>query len=525
MRTRPSRQQLEWQRAEIGMFVHFGLYTFRNRKEWTTPGDPSVFNPDRLDARQWVDVARSIGARYIVLTAKHADGFCLWQTDTTDYGVKSSPWKDGKGDLVEDLSEACRTAGMKFGVYLSPADAVFGAKVGGRASDPAKQEAYDRVYRRQLTELLSRYGEVYEVWFDGSCVTEVGDILSELAPDAMVFQSKFGTIRWVGNEAGYAPYPAWNSVRSVDGRTGVATGLHGDPDGDMWLPNEVDTTIRGHHWMWEENTEDRLKSLDSLVEIYYRSVGHGAVLLLNSNPDTSGLIPAADAKRAAEFGAEIRRRFAVPLAEINGGENEIILDIDPAAEIDHVVSEEDVSQGESIREYIIEGFCDGGWEMLAAGSAVGNKKIDFFSPRTVSKVRFRTLDSDGTARIRRVAAYSCGAIPDFDRDVLVVHDPFLLVKWEGDPAGEPIRLEHDISKVCQEARQYTLELRPDPGSPAPEVDSIELLHEGAVTEGYVSPTEEPGCWNLNITAFDSDYSIRVILKNSGAGNRGRVEIR
>ena len=507
------------------MFVHFGLYTYRDRSDWESSGDPTVFVPEKLDAAQWVAVARSIGARYIVLTAKHADGFCLWQTETTDYGVKSSPWKGGKGDVVGELSRACSAAGMKFGIYLSPADAVFGAKVGGRVSDPAKQGAYDEVYRRQLTELLTRYGEMCEVWFDGSCVTEVGDILTKHAPNAMIFQSKYGTIRWVGNEAGYAPYPAWNTVNDEDGRTGVATALHGDPDGDSWLPNEVDTTIRDHYWMWERNTEHKLKSVDRLVDIYYRSVGHGAVLLLNSNPDTSGLIPVADATRAAEFGSEIRRRFGTPLTQTQGGGNEIVLEMGPASDIDHVVTMEDISGGEAIREYRLEGFRDGTWEELATGSAIGHKKIDFFPAAKVSKVRLLVLRSVGRAMLSSMAAYSCGLTPRFDRNVIVVHDPFLLGEW-GASAGEDwIYLEYDISSPCQEARQYTMELKPAVGVTAIEVGSMDLLQDGEITEGYVSQTDAPLHWNLNITAFDTDYSVRIALRSTEDNSGGRVLIR
>ena len=147
-----------------------------SENEWFTTGDPSLFNPERLDADQWVSVAQSLGARYIVFTAKHADGFCLWQTETSDYGVRQSGWMSGQGDVVEEISDACARAGIAFGVYLSPADAYLGVAVGGVAADRRKQAEYDRIYRAQLTELLTRYGDICEVWFDGSCIVEVGDI-------------------------------------------------------------------------------------------------------------------------------------------------------------------------------------------------------------------------------------------------------------------------------------------------------------------------------------------------------------
>ena len=208
MDAQPTLDQVAWHDRELGMFVHFGLSTYRDRKSWRQPGGASLFNPDRLDAGQWADVAQSLGAKYLVMTAKHADGFCLWQTETNDYGVKSSPWKDGRGDVVEEISTACAKRGIDFGVYLSPADANFGAKVGARVADEQRQLEYAAMYRRQLEELLTRYGPICEVWFDGSCVVDVGDILERHVPHAMVFQSKYATIRWVGNEAGFAPDPA-----------------------------------------------------------------------------------------------------------------------------------------------------------------------------------------------------------------------------------------------------------------------------------------------------------------------------
>ena len=523
MSARPSPQQLAWHDRELGMFVHFGLYTFRERKNWNQPGDPSIFDPARLDAGQWVDVARSLGARYIVLTAKHADGFCLWRTETTDFGVESSPWKGGRGDVVAELSRACADADMPLGIYLSPADAHFGAGVGGRAVDPTNQPAYDRVYRKQLTELLSRYGDVCEVWFDGSCVTEVGDILEDLAPDAMVFQGAHGTIRWVGNEAGYAPYPAWNGVRGENGRTGVATAAHGDPDGDMWLPLEVDTTIRDHYWMWERDTEGSLKSLEELMDVYYRSVGHGAVLLLNSNPDTYGLIPEADALRASELGAEIRRRFGAPLATTAGSATELLLNLGGPAAVDHVVIMEEISGGESVRGYVVEGHRDGGWQVLASGTAIGHGKIDFFPAAEVDKVRLRVTGSAHRPVFRKFAAFFCGVLPRFDRNRLVIHDPFLVGKWGAEIGSDWTTLDIDLRSACREARQYVLELEPFEGEV--EVGTVELFQGGVKTEGFVSSAGNPRRRGLNVTAADAGYSLEVSLRRKGSvPTSGKISI-
>ena len=195
------------------------------------------------------------------------------------------------------------------------------------------------------------------------------------APTAMIFQSPWATIRWVGNEQGYAPYPAWNSVKKADAVSGVSTTENSDPEGNAWLPIEVDTVIRYHDWFWSTTNEKDLRSLDELMDVYYNSVGHGAVLLLNIAPDTTGRIPEADAKRAAEFGAGIKRRFGKSIAETSGRGNFVELTFDKPTTIDHVITMEDILQGERVREYVIEGLVDGDWQRIAQGSAIGHKMI------------------------------------------------------------------------------------------------------------------------------------------------------
>lgn len=406
---RPTPEQAAWQDLEVGMFIHFGPATWQNREydDLSTPLDQ--INPTRLDTDQWVRVAEALGARYIVFVAKHTGGFCWWQTNTTDYGVRNIPWRGGRGDVMKDLSESCRRRGMKLGVYLSPADRKHGAAVGGKCATPEAQEAYDKVYRQQLTELLSRYGEICEVWFDGSLVVEVGDILGRLAPKAMIFQGPHATIRWVGNEDGLAPYPAWNAVSRADAKSGVATAAQGTPDGDAWLPNEVDTVnVQPHYWFWNNAPQRQLRSLDDLLNCYYRSVGHGAVLLVNQTPDTTGLIPEADAQRAGEFGAEVKRRFAHSLAETSGAGTIVELTFAQPTKINHVVTMEQIAEGERLRQYVIEVQADGDWREVCRGTAVGHKKIDRFEPVETSRLRLRCLESAAEPRIRSLAAYYVG---------------------------------------------------------------------------------------------------------------------
>ena len=405
MLARPTPQQISWQDMEIGMFIHLAPNTWAGLQADDLSVPLDKINPTQLDTDQWVAAAEAMGAGYIVFVAKHVGGFCMWQTDTTDYSIKNTPWKGGRGDVMADLAESCRKRGIKLGVYLSPQDRYHNVGLSGKANNPEEQVAYNEMYRQQLTEVLTRYGEIFEVWFDGSNEIEVGDILQKYAPNAMIFQGRYGTIRWVGNENGHSPYPAWNSVRGEVARTGTSTAADGDPDGGVWLPVEADMPIR-RDWFWTTGNAGSLKSLDYLVdEIYYNSVGLGAVLLLNHTPDTTGLIPEADVRRGAQFGAEIRRRFGSSIAETSG-EGEIIeLDLGRPTMIDHVVTMEDIAKGERVREYVVEGFSDGRWKALCAGTAIGHKKIDRFEPVTVCQVRLRCTKTAAEPQIRKLAVY------------------------------------------------------------------------------------------------------------------------
>ncbi|MCC6444642.1 MAG: alpha-L-fucosidase [Armatimonadetes bacterium] len=394
---------------ELEMFLCLDPCTWQNTEYDNHTIPLSAINPDKLDTDQWARVAKSFGAKQILFVAKHTGGFCWWQTQTSDYGVRQLPWRGGKGDVVADLAASCRKYRLKLALYLSPCDDVHGAAVGGRCKTTAAQEAYNRVYRQQLTELLSRYGPVGEVWFDGICVIEVGDILKRHAPKAMIFQGPHATIRWAGSEEGYIPYPAWNAVPETDARTGTATAQHGSLEGAVWLPLEVNTVnVRPHCWFWKSAPERRLKSLDELMDCYHRSVGHGGVFLLNQTPDTTGLIPAEDARQAAEFGKELRRRFGRAVASTRGRGDVVELALPHPARIDHIITMEDIRQGERVRDYVLEGLAGGEWRPLCRGTAIGHKKIDRFPAVEVSRVRFRCLRSAAPPLIRKLAAYAAG---------------------------------------------------------------------------------------------------------------------
>lgn len=402
---KPSPQQLAWQDLELGMFCHFGINTFCDQ-EWGEGTDsPELFNPTEFDARQWTRTAKRAGFKYLVLTAKHHDGFCLWPTKTTDYSVKSSPWKNGQGDVVREVADACREEGLKFGLYLSPWD----------RHEPCypDKEAYDDFYAEQLTELLTGYGPLVEVWFDGAGSQgreydwpRIIGLVDQYQPEAMVFNMGRPMIRWVGNEDGVAPYPCWNTAttaRESMFTSDMLTWMEGTPS---WVPAECDVPIRKRHWFWHPDDEASLRSLEDVLDIYYRSVGHGATLLLNVSPDNRGLLPDADAARVIEFGDEIRRRFGQSIGRTHGEGTELLLHLDSARSVNHVILMEDIAQGERVREYVLEAYIQGQWEELVRGSAIGHKKIDRFATVETDALRLRVLSSVEKPVIRSFAAYN-----------------------------------------------------------------------------------------------------------------------
>jgi len=418
---KPSPQQVEWQDLEMGVLIHFGLNTFTDKEWGDGTVDPKLFNPAQLDPEQWVLAAKAAGAKYLVLVAKHHDGFCLFPTARTKYSVESSPWKNGQGDLVKDVSAACRKHGLKFGVYLSPWD----------RHEPTYKvsSAYDRYYKSQMEELITRYGEVTEWWLDGAGseghvynFEEYGRTLRTSQPNTLIFADvgflTWGDIRWVGNEDGVAPEENWDVV---------------DRLGQLrWRPAECDTPLREAHWFWHPNDEKSLKSLSKLLQVYHASVGRGAQLVLGLAPDDRGLIPDADVSRLREFGEAIRRiyadnlaRNATPHAE-PGGDAARALDGDPdtfwsappnthsatleltfprPVSFDRTLLMEWLNAGQRIQKYDLQAWDGKEWQILHAGTSIGHKKIDIFPRTTAARLRLRILAASDSPSLREFQIY------------------------------------------------------------------------------------------------------------------------
>ncbi len=441
----PSPRQLRWQELELTAFFHFGINTFTDREWGDGKEDLSVFNPSRLDARQWVRVAKEAGIRQVILTAKHHDGFCLWPSQFTEHTIKNTPYKNGRGDIVREVSDACKEYGLGFGVYLSPWD-----RHSPFYGDSAK---YNDLFLHWLTELLTNYGKVDEVWFDGANgegpngKKQVYDfeawyrLIRRLQP-AAVIAIMGPDVRWVGTETGVGRLTEW-SVLPINARTqeNIAAGSQQDqgfaPLGDLmaedlgsraalmsargliWYPAETDVSIRPG-WFYHATEDDKVKTPAQLTDIYFSSVGRNSLLLLNIPPDKDGLISQADIHSLQGWRKELDASFGVNLAKdatvrcANGRDPAALLDGNPAtywttvgddttATIDFdwsgaktfdVLSlQEAIRIGQRVEKFVLEYFDRGVWKEITTGTTIGYKRLIRLPPVTAHAVRLRILSS------------------------------------------------------------------------------------------------------------------------------------
>src|SRR5258706_7639107 len=423
-RPRPSPSQLAWQREELALFLHFGVNTFTNREWGDGHEDPSIFSPLALDARQWARAARNAGARSLILTAKHHDGFCLWPTSTTGHSVRASPWRSGQGDVGREFVEACHAEGLKAGLYPSPGD----------RNKPAYGDSpkYNDLYCDQLTELLTRYGPIAEVWFDGANgegrngKRQIYDwprffgLLRRLQPNAVMFSDAGPDVRWCGNEKGTAGDPNWSTVNPAvvtfpgADAPGVTDALqHGDPAVTMWQPAEVDVSIRPG-WFYHPAEDDRVRTVDNLESLYFSSVGRNGKLLLNVPPTRDGLLHSTDVERLANFRLNLTSLFQRDVARdahrlssvIAPGRIEVELDLGRGVPIAVARLEEDITRGQSVARYTLYGAVDRDWRVISQGSTIGYAKLDRFEPVIVRRVRLTVEGAAGMPHDITIKLYS-----------------------------------------------------------------------------------------------------------------------
>jgi alpha-L-fucosidase len=452
----PSANQMRWQEMEYYAFVHFSLNTYTDQSWGYGNEDINLFNPEKLDCRQWARVCKQAGMKGIIITAKHHSGFCLWPSKYTDYSVKNAPWKKGKGDVVRELADACKEYGLKLGIYLSPWDR--------NHPDYGKPE-YITYFRNQLAELLTNYGPIFEVWFDGAnggtgyygganenrkidrtTYYDWGNtykLIRKLQPNIVIWNDggDRGDLRWVGTEGGWVGETNWSLLNA----TGEVTWnmLHfGLEDGNAWVPAEVNTSIRPE-WFYHPGENERVKTVPQLMDTYYNSIGRNGSLLLNFPIDTRGLIHGNDEKAALAFAGEVKKALAVNLAlnkkatastfrgnasqfaaakAVDGDKNtywvaddnvkqaSLTIDFGKPTKFNRFLVQEYIRLGQRVKAFTLEAFVDGNWKELAKQTTIGYKRILRFQSVTATKVRLNITDAKSCPVISNIGVYNAPQI-------------------------------------------------------------------------------------------------------------------
>ena len=403
----PTAAQLEWQRDELALFLHFGVNTFTDREWGDGKEDPAIFAPSALDARQWARAAKAAGFRMMILTAKHHDGFCLWPSAVTKHTVAASPFRDGKGDVVREFVDACRAEGLKAGLYCSPWD----------RNSPVYGDSprYNDFFCDQLTELLTRYGRIDEVWFDGANGEgpngrkQVYDwprfwaLVRRLQPNAVMFSDAGPDIRWIGNERGSAGETNWSTMDpnavpypGADGAGIIAALQNGDPNGTVWRPGETDVSIRPG-WFYHPAEDAKVKSGAELLQLYLTSVGRNSKLLLNVPPTRAGLLNDTDVARLPEIksgiakmmeGGDVLKGRKLVWRTAAAGSTRCEVELPGERLVSAADMREPIEHGQVVSQYTVEGArASGTWQVLARGTTVGYRRLDVFTAASVRRLR------------------------------------------------------------------------------------------------------------------------------------------
>lgn len=410
----PTESQLAWADMEYYMFCHFGPNTFSGLQWGHGDENPDIFNPSQMDCEQWVRTAIEAGMKGIIITAKHHDGFCLWPSEYSTHTVAQSSWKDGKGDVLQELRDACDKYDFPMGIYISPWD---------RNHPTYGTEEYNEIFAKTVDEAHRKYGPFFEQWFDGANGgARIPDYdwplfykaVYDNSPRAVIFSDIGPGCRWIGNEDGYAGYPNWNRL-NIEGFTPGAGAPankilnHGEENGAVWIPGECDTPIR-RDWFYDDNNVTTLKSVDKLMDIWLNSVGHGANLILNVSPDKRGLLPAEDSLRLMEFKAEREKCFGRELAsktfdftrKPSCGE----LTVAAKEPVKFISLQEEIRYGQKIKSFVVEQKNGGEWVEVASGTTVGHKTIlDLREKAVTGTIRVRVTDSFAPPMLKSVTLY------------------------------------------------------------------------------------------------------------------------
>ena len=430
----PNSRQMEWYQRERSVFFHFGINTFSNKEWGDGTDDPKIFNPLKLDCRQWIREIKDAGFTAAIITAKHHDGFCLWPSQYTEYSVKNSPYQDGKGDILKEFTEACEEFGIKAGVYLSPWD---------RHEPTWGTDQYNDFYANQLEEILTNYGKLWEFWWDGagSDTTDYdferwANLIREFQPNAVIFGSlgatPFVDVRWVGNENGIAGKPCWATVEEIALKEEINSKLNsGALDGERFVPAEVDVSIRPG-WFYHPEQDDKIRSPENLLNLWFRSVGSNAGLLLNIPPNRDGLLSEPDISSIRAFGEILMEGFQNNIAEqavIRASDAlhqvtnilstdfnryytfekntvpELFFEFDSEIEFNTFMIDEVIEYGHRIRGFELSAAVDGGWQLLWKGECVGYRCAEHFESVRTQKIRLKITGMIDTPAIRFFGLY------------------------------------------------------------------------------------------------------------------------
>lgn len=428
----PTQAQLDWQNAELVAVFHYDLHVFDGKpynqaKNRITPiPDYNIFNPVNLDTDQWIKAAKDAGFKMAILTATHETGFALYQSDVNPYSLKAVEWREGKGDIVRDFVNSCRKYGIAPGIYIGIRwNSFFGVhdfKVNGDNEFAKNRQAYyNKMCEGMVDELTSRYGDLAIIWFDGGAHgpekggPDVLSIFEKNQPNGIFYHNtQRADIRWGGSESGTVPYPSWGTYpfpysHAANGEVVYKNDFQllkeGDPDGKYYMPAMSDAPLRGynggHEWFWEPDDERHIYPLEQLMDMYYRSVGHNTSLIMGLTPNPDGLLPQADVQRLKEWGDEIKRRFSSPLAATSGKGKKYRLKLKKWTPINQIVLQEEIAQGERVREFKLEGKTKKGWQLIFEGSVIGHKFIHKFEEIEVDAVRLKIAESKGEPLIHR----------------------------------------------------------------------------------------------------------------------------
>jgi alpha-L-fucosidase len=551
----PEARQLKWHELEFYAFVHFNMNTFTDI-EWGTGGEsPELFNPTELDCRQWARVCKEAGMKGIILTAKHHDGFCLWPSEYTEHSVKNSPWKGGNGDVVRELADACEEYGLKLGLYLSPWD---------RNHAEYGTDTYITYLRNQLTELMTNYGEVFEVWFDGANGgtgyygganeerrvdrktyydwPNTRQIVRDHQPGAVMFSDAGPGVRWVGNEAGWAGETNWSSIRRDEfwpGSPNYKDLTTGHEDGTHWVPAEVDVSIRPG-WYYHQSEDHKVRSVKQLVDIYYHSIGRNASFLLNFPVDQRGLIHERDVEQLMLMVEVIRKDMEndltkdaeVEASQVRGDSKKfdgrkavdgkpetywstddgvlaasLTIDFGKETTFNRFLVQEYIPLGQRVKEFSLEAFVNDAWVEIEAQTTIGNKRILRFENVSSQKLRFNILDAKGSPTISNIEVYHA---PKLLVPPAITRDKLGEVSIEAFDGGLQIHYTTDGSDPSKSSTLYE--------------GGVEFKDKGVVKAMAVDP-ESGMSSEISILEFDVCKELwEVIMPDPREDHRGQAMV-